>query len=153
MLEDPKYTLVKKEDSKLMRFISVLLFWQKKVFMENYITTIGRTIYWPSTVPMQESVLKHELQHIRDYNKWKILFSLSYLFFPLPAFWTMRAHWERKAYKISIQYWVKENPTNTDWIVGFLQQQFCTSRYLWMWPSKKAVEKWAQACIKENLKV
>lgn len=148
-MSDVQYRIVEKSSSKFMIFISYLLFWQRESFMRFYVTTIGSTIYWPASIPHSEGLLQHEIQHVRDHKKYGILFSLSYLLFPLPLLWTMRAHWERKAYRISIEHWVRDNPNETSWIPDFLVDQFCTSRYLWMWPFPSKVRAWANAEIEK----
>ena len=50
--EFPSFNLVKKSDSKLMAAISAFLkaitFGQMKAFMEDFVTTVGTTVYVPS---------------------------------------------------------------------------------------------------------
>lgn len=76
-----------KDDSKLMKAIGWIL---KKTrinpfFMERYITTIGNTIYYPKKLLETENpidileVISHESIHIRDFNRFGLLYNLSYL--------------------------------------------------------------------------
>ena len=81
-----KFDIKYKNQSLFMKFLGVLLFFNKD-FMTNFITTIGSTVYFPSeefvTNNDQSSigVLAHELVHVQQANKYtKILFSLLYLF-------------------------------------------------------------------------
>jgi hypothetical protein len=136
--EPVKYRVVLKSSSKLMVFLSWCLFWQKDIFMQRYYTAIGRTIYSPVEQPARD-VLEHEVIHVYDYQKNPAWFVFSYLF-ALPLGWTMRAHWERVVWSWGIG---NNGWTDADWIVS----NFCTSRYLWMWPNEKAVRQWVQDCI------
>ncbi len=72
-----------KNESNLMRFIGWILFFNK-AFMTDYITTIGRTIYFPTREDIsgghQWDVLAHEGIHIYDQKISPIKFTLSYLF-------------------------------------------------------------------------
>lgn len=80
----PKFNVAFKQDSAFMKFLSVIMFFNKK-FMTEYITTIGNTVYLPSKESYEkepefwlDSVI-HEFIHAMDYKKYSILFSLSYL--------------------------------------------------------------------------
>lgn len=74
----PKYESINKEDSKLMRFIAKLMFFNKK-YMDSFITTIGQKIYWPSD-DRNFDTLAHEFVHIVDYLQKPIRFILGYAF-------------------------------------------------------------------------
>ena len=69
-------------------------------FMTDYITTIGRTIYFPSREDIldgkQWDVLAHEGIHLRDHHEHPILFNLSYGFpqiLALLSFGAIGAFW------------------------------------------------------------
>jgi hypothetical protein len=149
MIEGKDYRIVKKEDSRLMRVIEKLLFFNP-MFMREYITTIGTTIYAPGG-EIDPKVLAHELVHVADYKRWGILFSLSYLLFPLPAVFTMRAYWEKRGYAETIRQWYALNPNYPktpqfrDWIIS----QFTSSMYLFMCPFRKHMERWYDSQIAE----
>lgn len=75
-----------KNESYFMKFIGKLLFFNK-AFMENYTTTIGSTIYFPSKEfvdknPIEaKAIFLHELVHVYDAKKInKYLFGFLYLF-------------------------------------------------------------------------
>lgn len=81
----PDADVVRKEDSRLMKMIGWVLKPFNPRFMDTYITTIGRTIYVPDRFFQDDesqclTVLAHETQHIIDYEKNRVLFSLGYLF-------------------------------------------------------------------------
>ena len=75
-----------KDESILMKIIGYILFFNK-TFMTNFVTTIGRTVYWPSKEKLEERdvgalvTLAHEYQHAKDAQKiTSFLFSILYLF-------------------------------------------------------------------------
>jgi hypothetical protein len=73
--------VVEKSESKLMKAIAVVLFFNKG-FLTEYITTIGTTIYWPKASELSGrdfQTLFHEAQHAYDYKKFPPWFILSYL--------------------------------------------------------------------------
>ena len=74
-------TIVEKSESKLMKAIAAVMFFNK-TFLTEYITTIGTTIYWPKAAEVNGRDFKtlfHESQHAYDYKKFPIWFILSYL--------------------------------------------------------------------------
>lgn len=84
--KDTDIKIAFKDESKLMKAISFILFFNK-LFMTFYITTIGNTIYYPSRDWLERNpiegllVLSHEYVHIMDNKRFgKILYPLMYLF-------------------------------------------------------------------------
>lgn len=81
----PGYKIVKKEDSKLMKFFAIILFFNRK-FMSHYTTTVGNTVYlpesWMSSGTQVLDVLAHEAQHIWDHQRWygHVFYALGYVF-------------------------------------------------------------------------
>jgi hypothetical protein len=80
-----KVKLVEKKTSIFMKMIAVILFFNKN-FMTSYVTTIGRTVYWPdleerfSKYPENSfRTMFHETQHAHDGSVFKIVYELSYL--------------------------------------------------------------------------
>ena len=74
-------------------------------FLTNLWTTIGNTIYYPSTIifplkPRYYNTIKHEIVHVKQYKEYGIpLFLFLYLFFPLPFLFSYyRWKFEREAY-------------------------------------------------------
>jgi hypothetical protein len=76
-----------KDESTLMKIIGWLLFFNK-AFMTRFVTTIGKTVYWPNKEKFEERkdvgilvTLAHEYQHVKDAQKiTSFLFSILYLF-------------------------------------------------------------------------
>jgi len=80
------FTVAYKDSSWLMKLLGKLLFFNK-AFMTDYITTIGSTIYFPSTEWVANhsrsgliEIVAHELVHIRQAQNNQLKFSLLYLF-------------------------------------------------------------------------
>src|SRR5208282_4238572 len=99
----PGYQVKYKDQSTFMKILGGILFFNP-AFMNNYITTIGDTTYFPSESfvskdPLNASiVLLHELVHVTDEKTYsKFLFGLSYLFpqilAPLCAILFFFTHW------------------------------------------------------------
>jgi hypothetical protein len=83
----PGFKVVRKKDSKLMRFTSWLVYLWCPDFMDNYATTIGNIVYLPDSVlkyPNNIStitLLAHELRHVTDkQNYGAFIYALMYLF-------------------------------------------------------------------------
>jgi|SRR5690606_22038558 len=156
--EFPKFSIVKKQDSKLMRtiavFLRILTFGQATDFMSRFHTTIGYTLYvsssWDS-MPNQGKmvVLRHERVHMRQAAAYGLLlFSFLYLFFPLPfilAYFRMK--FEREAYEESMRATLELYPGGISILTRpFYKERmvrhFTSAEYFWMWPFKRSVEKW-----------
>lgn len=136
-----KYTefyVKRKRESFLMRIFKYILFFVPG-FYTDYITAIGKTIYFPdnSELGSHESLVgvAHEFQHIMDNKNHRFYYSLSYLFpqilsllsifaifspwsflfliflLPIPA--PFRKYYEVRGYKASIYtfylFLLKEN--------------------------------------------
>lgn len=129
--EFPSLKIKFKDQSLFMKILGFLLFFNKD-FMTSFTTTVGTTIYYPSEDYMKNKpitsfvILLHELIHVIDFNKNKLLFIFLYLFpqilallalpalfvswkiailfllflLPLPSYFRMK--YERKAYAVSL---------------------------------------------------
>lgn len=83
---NPKYNVVNKKDSILMKILSKILFFNNK-FMTSYITTIGNTVYLADNNFYERDIyianplgsLAHEFRHTRDAAKYGPLYYLGYL--------------------------------------------------------------------------
>jgi hypothetical protein len=161
-IEFPKFKIVQKTDSNLMvviaLFLKILTFGKNKEFLTTYITTIGNTIYVPDDWnfrPWQPKyiVIRHERIHLRQSKKYgSILFSLIYLFFPIPFLFAYgRAKLEWEAYEESLRTEAElfgVNYIKQDKVKDFIFKQFTTSVYLWMFPFKSTLNKWYQKSLK-----
>lgn len=144
--EGVDYRIVDKSTSGFMAFLAKLLFFNK-TFLTGYYTTIGTTIYAPGgTIP--DDVLAHELQHIVDYKKFWWLFSISYLLW-LPTVFTLRAFWEWRAYRVTLQWYFDRDRENIRAYIPWIVDQFIGPNYLWMYPFKGAVTSWCEKWISE----
>jgi hypothetical protein len=84
-------TIVEKKNSKLMKAVAKVLFFNKK-FMTDYITTIGTTIYWPDADKLSGQdfpALFHEAQHVYDFKEMPSWFVFSYLLPHVLAFFAL----------------------------------------------------------------
>ena len=140
------FKLIKKEDSKFMKFLFKVLFMKywNPTFMEDFTTTILARVYMPKILIGTKTgykVLRHELIHIQDCYKTGILpFMLSYIFL-LPVGFTFRAYWEYRAYCESIKVTYELNGMVSNEYVDGIVTNFTGSNYLWMCPFKNFIEK------------
>jgi hypothetical protein len=140
--EFPKFKVVVKEESKLMRFFNFFLSPFNPSFMSTYTVTLGQTIYMPKWMIGKDymvEVLRHEAVHIRDSKKWGPLYYISYCILPIgPAF---RAYWELRGYTESMQCEYDQYGYVPEKSIKFYASQFTSSNYLWMFPFPKTIEK------------
>ena len=152
--EFPKLRIVRKPEWMRRLFASPLLSW---LHLNDFTQAIWNTIYlvegWEGRSSTEQIVtLRHEAVHLRQFRRYgPLLMSILYLFifFPIGLAY-FRAKFEREAYTESLiaklQY------------LGFSQEQlerhrrrylqvFTTREYLWAWPFKKAVLRWAEEDI------
>jgi len=164
-LEFPKFRIVAKSDSSLMRVIDFLLkvitFWKMTEFMYCFTTTLGYTVYTSTSWDQRSeasriTTLKHELVHMRQMERYgRILFSLAFLLFWLPiGLAYFRKKFEQEAYEESMRWRLKffgihniENPDYKESIVC----HFLSAEYVWTWPFRSSIEKWFDATV-EKLK-
>ena len=137
--EFPKFELVKKEDSKFMKFlyaVTLMRFWNP-YFREDYITTIFGKIYMPARLigtGVGYDILRHERVHLRDARRFPVLFELSYILFPLPAVFTMRAYWEYRGYCESLLAEYDRYGYVSHGAIEYYVSLFAGPQYLWMCP-------------------
>ena len=155
-----------KDESRLMKVLSFLLFFNKK-FMENYTTTLGSTVYFPSkqwlnaNTDSARRTLCHEMMHILDSKKFGgLAFSFSYispqilsllslfsisgnlwfllsLLFLAPLPAPLRAMWEIRAYAVTDAVLFEEEKRFSN--ADWLVDQFVSAGYYFMWPFKNHV--------------
>jgi hypothetical protein len=154
--EFPKFKILKKSESWLMKTISKLLFFisfgKNQSFMINFITTIGNTVYVPDgwdNKPEKSGIeiLMHERIHMRQSKKLTpIIYSLAYLFFPIPVgFAWARAKLEWEAYAESMRvksYFQGIDSIKTPEFKEYLFSNFTGPSYLFMMPFRSVLEKW-----------
>lgn len=158
--EFPKFEIIKKEDSFLMKVMDILLkivtFWKMKLFMTQFVTTNGYKVYVPSNWPiivddLKVCVLRHERVHMRQIKRYThFWFTLSYLFVLPTIFAYFRKKYEQEAYEETIRYManlcgveaVKGKDFRDD-IIG----HFTSAQYFWTWPFRKSIENWYDSFV------
>lgn len=140
-----------KKESLLMKFLCKVLFFNKK-FSNSFVTTIGKTIYFPNEQKYQDEtycipLVSHEYVHISDSKKYFPFFEFLYLFpqvlflfsffsfyslwfllfliflLPLPAYFRMR--FELKAYAMTLFVYfliMKRNKAGDSYIIEQLTE-------------------------------
>lgn len=123
---------------KVIRFFA-------RFVMPTFFTNFGTTLYpyvyvprkWENDYKVLYEVMRHEYIHLRDEQRFGLLYQLSYVLF-LPCIFTMRAYWERRGYaqtliEIAERRTIKRS--DVDWVV----EQFTDANYAWMdpWAEKK----------------
>jgi hypothetical protein len=138
--EFPKFKLVEKETSGLMKFLNFFAKLWMPTFLTNVTTVMGNTVYMPKALIGTDSgyvILRHEAVHMRDFKKWWLLQPISY--FILPAGPSFKAVWEFRAYKETLRVWHELGWRTDDAAIDWLVSQFTTRTYLWMWPFKASL--------------
>lgn len=165
-IEIPGFELRSKKQSRLMKFLSVVLFFNRD-FLTRYVTTLYPHIYVPSfpwhpnSPTRRIATLAHEYVHLHDRRRLGWLFDILYLspqifaLLALGAFWNLtwlwallfllplpspgRAWLEFRAYQVTaaVYWWLNREKINTMW----LTLQFTGSSYYWMFPIKGYIEK------------
>jgi hypothetical protein len=156
--EFPEVKLIKKSDSSFMKFLSVLLFFNK-TFMDDYTTTIWNYIWLPKWWDDENEylskaiVLRHEMVHLRQQKRYGfVLYCLVYLLFPLPILLAWgRAVLEKEAYeediKAAFEYYGASELDNA--FKSYIVENFTGSDYGWMWPFRASIEKWYEKVVYE----
>ena len=92
----PGFQIKFKDESPFMKFLGKIMFFNKR-FMTGYITTIGKTIYFPGRQEFEENrggyfkTLCHEYVHVMDYVQRPVRFILGYIFPQLLAVFSLGA--------------------------------------------------------------
>jgi len=151
--EFPKFRIVEKKDSFLMKvinvFLKVITFGKMRTFMTRFITTVLYTVYVPPNWDDTDrvGVLKHERVHMRQMRKYGVIwFAFSYLFLWTPAvFARFRRVYEQEAYEESMRHDAAdhgiesiEEPAYRNHTIN----HFTSAQYFWTWPFRKSIEKW-----------
>jgi hypothetical protein len=154
--EFPRFQVVRKDESPFQKLIDRLLrvvtFGVMREYLTSYQTTIGWTVYvtpdWMERSPADRIVtLRHERVHLWQFRRYtRPGMSFLYLMVPLPvglAYFRMR--FEREAYEESIRsaarYFGREHVEDPGYRAHVIEQ-FVSGSYGWMWPFRKAMERW-----------
>ncbi|MFK7740400.1 MAG: hypothetical protein AB8H80_08750 [Planctomycetota bacterium] len=137
-----------KSSSRIMRWCArfARLFGNPR-FQSHFWTTLGRTIYYPTLVDdpwRHPRVLRHELVHVRQWQRWGLLFWISYLLLPLPVglAWC-RWRWEREAYLEDLA-----QAANVDMAMEHIVQSLWRN-YGWAWP-RPWMRRWFRRKLQRN---
>ena len=114
----------------------------------NYITTIGDTVYYPDHIKFDvnskyfQQLLDHELVHVKQYEKYGVLgFLLLYALIPFPVLFSyFRWKFEREAYMIDI----KNGRLTIEEVVDILWYG-----YVIPWP-KPCMRKWLKNAVAKD---
>jgi hypothetical protein len=154
--EYPRLRIVRKDQSWLHRAIHraliVVTLGRMRSYLDSFQTTIGSTIYvtadWDDWDPDRRYVtLRHEAIHLAQFRRLTLpVMAVLYLLVPLPlGLAYCRARFEKEAYAESIraaaEVWGPSHPRSP----GFRQHvidQFVGASYGWMWPFRRALERW-----------
>jgi hypothetical protein len=127
----------------------------QNVYVERYVTTLGRTIYltpdWERrTVEDRYATLRHERVHLEQFRRWGFLpMAIAYLLLPLPfglAWCRMRL--ERAAYEESVRVWHElGGRAATDRMRDHVIRQFTSVAYGWMWPFPRSIARWYDGLV------
>lgn len=156
-LEFPKFQVVQKSDSRFMKLLAFLLFFNKG-FMTKFVTTIGNYMWvtpgyddWQDNA--KAALLRHERVHLRQQKRYGMIrYALMYLLWPLP-FWRAKGRMllEREAYTESLDAYAKyygldfvEREDVRESMIG----HFTSAEYGWMWTKREDIEKWYDDTLK-----
>jgi hypothetical protein len=154
--EFPGLRLIKKSEAWSQRAIHVGLllvtFGGMRGYLRHYQTTIGRTIYlsddWDERDPCERyCTLRHEAVHLRQFRRYTLPgMAFLYLLCPLPfgVSW-FRARFEREAYEESIRAAAEVFGPGAPARASYRRHvidQFTGPAYGWMWPFRRALERW-----------
>jgi hypothetical protein len=145
-VEFPKFKIVQKDKSWLMwfQYYAMLMFLWNKVYMTDFITVFGNTVYMPlSFIGTKDGadVLRHERVHMRDSRGWmKIPYCISYIMLPIGP--SGRAYWEFRAYVETMQACYDRYGFIPDDFIDFITDIFTGPKYLFMFPFPKTIRKW-----------
>lgn len=161
--EFPGLRVIDKADDPWSRAIDralrVLTFGGQSAYMTKYVTTMGRTIYLPSSWPEREDrgryvTLRHEAVHLRQFRRYgRVGMTLLYLLpiLPMGLSWG-RARLEWEAYAETLRATAEVfglEAAEAPELRAHVVKQFTSAAYGWMWPFPRIVERWIDATLTE----
>ncbi len=161
--EFPKFHILRKSDSHLMRaidyFLRVITLGRQTRFLTEYHTVLGDTLFVAPTWQAMDFrerfvLLRHERVHLRQRRKWGTLgMAFLYLIPFLPiglAYGRAKLEWE--AYRESLLATMELHGLETACSAMLRQRivhKFTGPDYAWMWPFRKTVESWYDQYVEE----
>lgn len=158
--EFPKFKLVPKLNSRFMRLLDLCLklitLWRMDAFMTAFTTTVGCTVYTPSTWETRPPkskmiILRHERVHMRQRRRLGWWYAISYLFLPLPTIWAyFRLKYEMEAYEESLRAVLEYYgpPSFTPVLKKSYVSYLTGPAYFWTWPWRRRIERWYDGTVK-----
>jgi hypothetical protein len=131
------------------QLLRVVTFGAQSAYLDAYVTTLWHAVYVPAdweARPIEErwATLRHELVHVRQFERWGVLMGLAYLLLPLPlglAWFRMR--FEKEAYEESLRAWHElGGRAACERRRAHVLSQFTSGAYGWMWPFPRAMARW-----------
>lgn len=159
--EFPGFGLGYKQHSRLQRVLG-RLYWlmtlgRRNDYLDEVVTTLGQTVYvpadWAERPPLERwLVLRHERVHLLQFRRYGVVpLVFGYLFLPLPVglAW-VRMRLEREAYEETVR--CSAAVYGIEWVQApefraHLVSVFCGSGYGWMWPFRRAIERWLDGVV------
>lgn len=126
----------------------------QSAYLDRYVTTLWHTVYVPDdweARPIDErwATLRHELVHVRQFERWGVVMAVAYLLLPLPLglAWC-RMRFEREAYEESLRAWHElGGRAACERRRAHVLAQFTSGAYGWMWPFPRALGRWFDAFV------
>lgn len=155
-LEFPDFEIIEKKDSILMKVLDVLLkiitLGEMNEFMTAFLTQMGNKLFvppgWSKRDPRSKAIsLRHERVHMRQQVRYgKLLFTLRYLCWPLPAVFALgRRDIEQEAYAETmkaIAEYFGISKIEERYYREYTIDYFMTAQYFWTYPFRKKLEAW-----------
>jgi len=129
--------------------LRVVTFGAQSAYLDRYVTTLWHTVYVPPdwderAIEDRYATLRHELVHVRQFERWGPLMAIAYLLLPLPlglAWFRMR--FEREAYEETLRVWHElGGRAACERLRPHVTAQFTSGAYGWMWPFPRAIDRW-----------
>jgi hypothetical protein len=161
--EFPRLRVVDKESDAFSRLVDralrVITLGGQSAYMTRYVTTIGATIYLPSSWRERSAesryvTLRHEAVHLRQFRRHGLVpMALLYLvpILPLGLAWgRARLEWEGYAETLRATRDVHGLDAARDPALhAYIVRQFTGPAYGWMWPFPSAVRRWIDLTLSE----
>lgn len=163
--EFPRFRIVDKRGDRLSRAIDlalkVITLGGQRRYLTHYHTVIGDTLYVPEgwdACPATAKIitLRHERVHLRQRRRYTLPgMAFLYLVWPLPlglAYGRARIEWEAYCETLRATLELRgeaalRDPALREHVV----RQFTSAAYGWMWPFRRAVDRWYDAALDELL--
>lgn len=159
--EFPRFRVIEKRNSPLSRAIDVALkiltLGGQDRYLTHYYTVIGDRLYvpdgWDDVDPIDAVItLRHERVHLRQRRRYTLPgMAILYLLLPFPlglAYGRARIEWEAYTETLRATFELKgERALRDRFLRARIVSQFTGAAYGWMWPFRRAVERWYDEAV------